>query len=231
MNTHKLHLYLGSVLLLLSSCASLYVPNTVNSPLLTEKKETAINLSYGMNGFDLQGAYAMTNHIGLMVNTSASPLLNPNGKSFHGHLFAEAGLGCMFQFGESGVFDFYTGGGYGNIKSKSNVVLDGKSNIDEAEGNGYRYFIQPSIGFKKSNFQFAFSLRGVLLDLDNVWYQNSTQYTQEEGMFVEPTFNIRVGKKRVMFQSQIGLSMPIEPSATEIRYRPLMVSLGLCMRL
>lgn len=207
------------------------MPNSVNAPLLSSKNQAVINFTGGMNGWDLQGAYSFTNHLGVMLNASGAPILNPKGKSYHGHKYAEGGLGGLFTFKENGVFDFYAGVGYGDIKTKSNFTLDGEGKTDKVEGNGYRYFVQPSIGFKKSKFEFAFSLRGVFLDLDNIRYNNSTILYQKEGMFIEPVFTFRVGGPKIKFQAQIGGSLPMQSSSLGIKYRPLLMSVGISWRL
>ncbi len=228
----KITIFIASsaFIILLHSCASLYVPNSVNTPLLTEKNEATINVTTGMNGWDLQTAYSPFKHLGIMINTSGSPKLNNSG-SYHRHAFAEGALGFTTKTGSDGVFEIYMGGGYGTIETKSKVIVNGNSNIDKVSGQGTRYFIQPSIGVKKSNVEFAFTIRGVYTELDHVVYNNSVTSTTRSGGFIEPAFTIRNGEGRFMFQTQVGGSIPFNLNTNDIRLRPFIMSFGFCVRL
>jgi phosphoserine phosphatase len=58
------------ILALLNSCATAYIPNTVNTPLLTNRKEFQAAIYAGTSGFDPQLTYAVSDHIGIMLNGS-----------------------------------------------------------------------------------------------------------------------------------------------------------------
>lgn len=217
-------------LISISSCASLYIPNSVNAPLLTSKNEATITANTGMNGWDLQTAYSPINHLGIMVNASGSPILSKT-NGYHGHKYAEGGLGFTTSFGSSGVFEIYSGYGYGTWQSKSNVTVNGKTKTDMVEGVGTRFFIQPSIGAKRDDFEHAFSLRVISTEFRDVRYDNNTTLHNRFGTYLEPVYTLRVGGGSVLFQSQVGGSLPLSTATTKIKYRPFLMSLGVIWRI
>ncbi len=217
-------------LALLSSCASLYVPNSVNAPLLTEKNEVAITANTGMNGWDLQAAYSPVHHFGIMLNTSGSPVFSES-QGYHGHKYLEGGLGFTTGYATAGVFEFYGGMGYGSGRTKSNYTSNGNTRSDKVEGEGFRYFVQPSVGIKKESFEFAFTLRGVYAEFVNVKYDNYSTLHERFGSYVEPVFTIRAGAGKIKFHSQAGFSLPVSSATTNIRYRPLIMNLGVIWRI
>lgn len=218
------------IIALLNSCSSLYIPNSINAPLLTSKNEATITVNTGMNGWDLQAAYSPLSHLGLMINTSGSPILSKT-NGYHGHKYAEGGLGFTTSFGSKGVLELYSGAGLGNSESQSKVTVNGNSSTEKVQGMVTRYFVQPSIGVKNDNAEFAFSTRGVYAEFYNVRYGNSTDLNYRYGTYFEMAFTMRKQMGNLMFQSQIGASLPLSPETTKIKYRPLLMSFGLTWRI
>lgn len=224
--------YLFSILIIINvcSCASLYVPNTMNVPLFTEKSEKLISVNTGMNGWDLQGAYALTNHVAIVTNASWSPPTQQDGSNFHTHTFVEGGAGYFMKTGESWVFDVYGGYGWGSVASRMDYVFNGNNQTDRVSGYYNRVFIQPSIGLKRNYIELAFSLRGVFLDAYDIKFDNSTELNTAQAAHTEGAFTLRVGKEKLFGHLQVGASIPVTNSAS-IKYRPFMFSLGMTLRL
>ena len=225
------YLFLIFFIALLNSCASLYIPNSVNTPLFTERNEATINANVGMNGWDLQAAYSPIKHVGIMVNSSGSPKLRGSNSSFHSHAFLEGALGFSSRVGEKGVIELYAGAGQGNIETRSKVIVNNNAKYDQVKGEGTRLFIQPSFGLKSSESEFSFSLRCIYNDLINVSYDNSTDLVKRSGTFIEPTVTLRRDKGKIMLQSQVGASIPFNLSSNNIRLRPFILSVGICYRI
>ncbi|CAG5087661.1 hypothetical protein CRYO30217_03540 [Parvicella tangerina] len=200
--------------------------------MITEKQEASVTVSTGMNGFDLQGAYAPINHLGVMVNMSGSPALTPSAKSSHRHAFAEAGAGFFAGIGEHGVIDLYGGWGLGNVRTKSHTTVNGNGHSDFVSGRSYRYFLQPSIGVKKDAFQFCFSMRTSYLDAYEIWNsEDDTAPSAGEVYFVEPVLTLRAGKDHLLFHSQVGFSGPLSTEGATVKLRPLIMNIGLTWRI
>ncbi|MCZ2100798.1 MAG: hypothetical protein LC107_04585 [Chitinophagales bacterium] len=210
---HISFLYFVSLLLLITSCKTkLYIPNGSNVPLLQEEKELKI---VGSTGGNLQAAYAVTNHIGLMANgfwtyRSADDTDRPGNKKGEGSL-VELGAGYFDRFNDF-VFETYAGAGLGRLDYKD--TENGKN----YSSNGTRLFVQPNIGWTSKYIDIAISGR-----LAGLKYYDflADGYSQEEldqeflhkdlvednlWVFFEPAITLRGGYKYIKAQIQYGIS-------------------------
>lgn len=121
-------------------CQPIYYPNTVNTPMLTGKGDVNIGGHYGTSGINLQGAVAISDHVGIMSNTSYLG----EGEDGESPFYTELGVGHFKKVGGKGIFEIYAGGGLGN------------------EYN--RLFMQPSIGLHTNALDLSFATRFIALD-------------------------------------------------------------------
>lgn len=172
-------------LFLVTSCAPVYVPNVRNSPMFTKGGEFQASAQIG-NGLELQSAYAVTDHFGLMTNFS---FINQSGtedeEDFHRHQFFEGGAGFFTNRNES-FFEIYAGYGRGKGTSFDAFEFFGPQSV-AATGRYERYFLQPGIGLNKEKVNLSFAPRFSLVD----FYEFSTELvrtTVEEKpkLFFEP---------------------------------------------
>lgn len=202
--------------LLLGSCnAYLYMPNMHQVPLLREKGEA--RLAYagsssrngpliifnedGASGTELQAAYAVSDHWGLMVNGAS---VHANDKTSYGRgRLIEAGVGRFYPLGRHFTAEGYAGLGRGDVR-----YVYGKFPF-------WRLFAQPSIGYASRNFDFAITARLCYLDHDQAGSASlstapggtweSAQVASELGngrLMLEPGFVLRAGTRVLKFQIQ-----------------------------
>jgi hypothetical protein len=207
-NTKSIVFFINLLLLLVlcSAChESFYYPNMQNVPLFQKKGEIrgAAAISSGIagadgRGYEFQGAYALSDHIGIMANYLAYTTLQEN----------------PFNIGEIGVGAFSTIKKYGSIDCFAGIGRAAVRDYGINYGMGYtgfginytKIFIQPSIGFTSPNFDIAFSNRIVFLTYDHIPVfttvlldKNATRYFQ----LIEPAITCRVGPELVKFQMQL----------------------------
>jgi len=208
-------LFITLVLIILSSCKIMYIPNTQNVPMLEEKGD--IKLEIGNK--DLQLAYGVTDHLGIMVNgyynknewSVTSGTLDNQYLSTRSLI--EGGVGYYTTMGESGRFEVYGGAGYGKVNYDYDLFDNGTLTESNTFGiNMMRIFLQPAIGLQTDNIGFAFSTRlaGVnFSNIDTVGY--SPTDLEAEGLheleddmfiFIEPALTLRFGIKYVQLQLQ-----------------------------
>lgn len=199
-----------------NSCAPLYVPNSVNTPMLNEKGDFNAAASYGLAGLDLHTAYALNDKIGIMVNGSYMNETSDSTDNFHKHIFVEAGAGYYKTFGKFIQFETY--GGYGIGRINSYQTSGGFSSFANTYVN--RLFLQPSIGFKSDYFQLAFAPRTVCAFV-------SQENINKTGIFIEPTLLLKVGSPTIKFITQFGLSYMLNDYSTSFNYEPFIFSFGL----
>lgn len=212
---HITQLTILSVIILLSGCAPLYIPNTVNTPLLSNKGEIQGAVYAGTSGFDPQLAYAITDNIGIMLNGSFENSESDTTDDYHKHQLFELGVGYYKKLSDKGRFEIFGGYGFGNI----NVYTENAIFNSVTDVNSNKFFIQPAFGLSSKIFDFGFASRFVFIKI----HDDIVSYTRS---YIEPALTVRVGWKQVKFAYQIGYSIPFNKDAI-IEYQPLMMSLGL----
>jgi hypothetical protein len=187
-----------------SSCAHMYYsPNSSNVPLFREKGEARINAYYSggdeVEGAEFQGAMAVSNHIGIMLNTAFVGSKDGDDKG-NGYLI-EGGAGYFSKIGdEGGVFETYGGLGIGNA---SNTYYTGGS----SEVGITKFFLQPSIGYthKIVDVGFASKFSAAMLNIKSGDENNfDLLYIKDNptSFLWEPSLFFRVGFKGVKAQFQ-----------------------------
>jgi hypothetical protein len=216
------HLTLFSclVIILFHSCAPAYIPNTINTPMLSNKGELQVALNSGVSGFDPQVSFAISDHVGIMANASFDNQTNDSTDNFHRHAFMEAGAGYYTHLGNSGRFEVYGGMGLGNTQGQYNGIWW----VSNANARLMRFFIQPGIGFSTPYADGGIATRMVAVNL------HQDEYTST-GLFFEPVLSARLGYKYVKLFIQGGLSFPLNSDQVEFEYQPLIFSVGLHINL
>lgn len=207
-------------LILFNSCSPAYIPNSINTPMLSNKGELQLALNSGVSGFDPQVAYAFSDKFGLMVNGSFDNQTNDSTDNFHKHIFLEAGTGYYTKLGDQGRFEIFGGVGLGKTRGLSNGVWW----VSTADANLVRFFIQPGIGFTSSFFDVGLATRFAAVNLRQDTLVNT-------GLFIEPAITVKAGYKYVKLFLQLGVSFPINSDDIDFAYQPLLISAGLHINL
>lgn len=264
-------LFAGLWMLVFSAC---YTPRFVNSPtahnvpVLAEKNDSKLSFNYSTNadtrstndqysrnstnGFDIQGAYALTNNIGVQGSYfSRNETTNGGGadddffdKSFIDYKrdFFEFGAGYFTPIDQKGkmLFQVFGGVGFGrftftdNGKDKSQVAYSRFHNADVT-----KIYVEPALTFRSKNEIFAASLstRFSFAKFRNV----QTNYTAPErqffkldsinrytSVFFEPAFVNSYGFNKLpglRIEYQLGLSLLMSRQIMD--YRRFNFSVGL----
>lgn len=195
-----------------------YSPNAHNVPLFTKKGETAIRIVTGggddvNNAVDVQGAVALTNNIGLMINYYNAWGAEEGYGSGSGNLL-EGGFGFFNPVNKHLIFETYAGGGGGSVTNYYNSQKIAHSTLKLN-----RLFIQPSLGYRSQYFDIALSLRAVNVNYTSFksLFLNNTDYVNEQEqlnkirdnpkyLLWEPALTVRGGSKTVKAQFQVGFS-------------------------
>jgi len=211
---HLLFLAYGTILL--TGCVANYIPNVVNTPLLSGKGEVQIAAYTGFSGFDPQAAVAVTDHIGIMANGSFEDWKSSINDDFHKHQFVEIGSGYYTKFGGIGRFEAYGGYGHGILKAR----MDNDFWVSQADLQTNRFFIQPSVGLATAVVDASFANRIAIINLK----QDSKSTT---AVFYEPVATIKFGFTYFKFVTQAGFSLPANDHQMKFTYRPFIFSFGI----
>lgn len=213
------------MLLILTGCVTLYKPNAIHSPMLKEKGEINTSASLGLSGcglYNVQAAYAISKHTGVMIdgmyhnrriNSADSSVEKLN------MFFGEAGAGYFTTFGngKNGLFQCYGGGGYGSTKDK---IANANQPNPEVNAKYFNIFIQPGLALTGKNFEVAFDLRAnyvrlfdihaYLYDEFEFWNTDFKFYsdTTINFMNLEPAVTLKAGGERLKGVVQFGVTIP-----------------------
>lgn len=243
----------------------MYSPNATNVPNLTAKGDSKLAVYYSVgnkgsrggvaderkqfrnHGLDLQGAYAVSNHVGLLVNHSTRSEINSG--SFenlvdsavirYNRRLTEFGLGYFGRFNKSkSLYQVFAGYSFGH----SNFTDAGKDNSNiyynrYHQADIRKIFLQPAIQADISpNFTTTFANRFNFVFFNNIrtdytlQEQESYLLDQVEGrttVFWEPSLINNFGIKELpglRFELQIGFASLV--SRKFLDYRTLNISIG-----
>jgi hypothetical protein len=208
-------------------CSPLYVPNALHAPLLGNKGEVGIGVLAGSSGTDVRAAYAVSDHVGLMVNGTYDryAIADENDSTgHHKHLFGEAGVGFFDRIGRHGRWEVYGGAGTGTVDSRTN--FDFLIHFDERSHARYsRIFMQPAIGVVNESFDVGCAARLCRVSIDHLTttdYQGSPYLST---YFFEPALFTRIGYRNVRISLQYGIS---EPLGEDVKFwwQPWIFSVG-----
>ncbi len=230
-NNFRLPLLTCCGLAILSACnPHIYIPNTVNEPLLKEKHEFKGSVSPS----NFQAAFAVTDNIAVMANGQYVYNFDLDTDDNDGNelFFDDNARGGVIE-GAVGyfkpldpkkrmVFDVYAGYGNGSFKT---LTKDYESSTTPVI-NDYllrthfnKFFIQPGIGLSHPVIEAAFTSRISLLKFYSL-YAGTKAFENDPDRRInymaignkvlplyEPAFTFRVGYKYVKFQMQLMFSM------------------------
>ncbi len=183
---------------LLGSCSSLYFPPPPQVPLLTQKGEWSGNIHTNFSqNTSIQGAYAATNHLGVMG--SVSFLHSDKKKRAEDHDFGEVGIGYYTRIRDTRVLELYGGYGFGNTRRIERTPSEGITRT--LEGDLTKYFVQANYTSKERKtyhvlgrdwpVSYGTALRMSYVQLDNFRLDNAA-HAPEDNVFLEPITYTRV---------------------------------------
>jgi hypothetical protein len=224
----------SGMLLILTGCVTLYKPNAIHSPMLKEKGELNTSASLGLSGcglYNLQAAYAKSEHVGIMADvmyhnrhtssTDSSVTTVEKLNMFSGE--AGAGYFTTFGIGKNGLFQCYGGGGYGFTTDR---IYNANQPKPELSAQYYNIFIQPGVAFTSKYFDAAFDLRANYVCLFNIhaylynkfeWWNTDFKFYNDTTVYfmnLEPAITLKAGGEKWKGIFQFGVTIPTINSDT-----------------
>lgn len=223
-------------ILLLASCAPVYVPNLRNSPMFTKGGEFQGSIQV-LNGLDVQTAVSVSDHIGIMGNYSfeeRGKVDDDDKDNYHRHTLFEGGLG---YYENDGIWCYEIFAGYGRGEGSSYDEYKFFNTPDEvwATGKFERFFIQPAFGINKKVMGVSFVPRFSIVDFyefkDELTGTSITNINMSPKVFVEPAVIGRVNlpSNRIFFTFQAGVTLVASPDV-EFEYRSFQFGSGVGFR-
>lgn len=197
------HFFPFLIVIILSSCSSIYIPNVPNTPMLSKVGELHAGGHISMKGnVSVNSAYALSDHLGVLLGGS---LMNSNtSKKEFKQNFVEIGTGYFTTFGADNKRILEVYGGYG--KGMSDLVFKDRTLngpvITETQTSSFdKYFMQVNYSSKdrknlklfkhKFPLNYGTALRVSYADMNNFELNGVLQQT-EDNIFLEPVFYTRM---------------------------------------
>jgi len=215
------------------SCAPVYRPTTVNTPMLSEAGEAKVSVFTGIHGNDVQASVAVTDQIAFLGSFNYIDRVDDSTDNYTKHQMFEFAPGYYSRFGENGIIELYAGYGNGKAKYFSEWwFIDDNSSFVKADY--HKFFIQPTIGFKRKHFEIGFSNRLTMVRYYNLRTETTghrLRHSSLKATFWEPAVSIGAGTEVVKFQGQMGLSFPMSKYDNDFQSDPFMFSVGVSFNL
>ncbi|HSQ44370.1 MAG TPA: hypothetical protein VLM16_05210, partial [Ginsengibacter sp.] len=177
MKNMKIIIIIVFISVCIASCYSpryVYSPSTQNIPTLHKKNDLEFSGFYSgsinafkekgndINGFDLHGAWAFSNHFGAMLNESFRWEKNGGNDSFfpadssllsYKRNFTELGVGYFTnaRYNEKMQFQLFGGAAFGTSNIRDNYISNSTRLSKYHNSNITKIFIQPAIIYSPSN--------------------------------------------------------------------------------
>lgn len=230
--------FLIVLLFTLSNCNHYYyAPNSHNVPLFKDKGEARAMVAFSagdeVEAMEFQGAYALTNHIGLMANGF---YVNSETSSEYGKgPYIEFGSGYFRSLNDLFIVEGYGGAGWGKSRHLYGPTYHTPYDKMTASASFSKFFIQPSIGLTTPGFDIALStkLSGVNFQkithssnlYEGIDYELAYLKNHKFSLLFEPALTIRGGWKHIKLQLQGGLSANL--NNPDLAQEKVNISLGL----
>ena len=192
------------LLILFSSCSSIYMPSVPNTPMLTTQGEIAAGAHMSLKGnFNFNSAYAITDHVAVIANGAF--MQNDATKRDIKNKSIEIGAGYFKTFGPENnrILEIYGGLGSGKSDRLFRAFDDDDMLIstDNQKANFDKKFIQVNYSSKRrsnlklfgANFglNYGTALRMSFINTNN-FYRNGILQANEDNIFIEPVFFTRM---------------------------------------
>lgn len=207
---------------MISGCASVYIPSAQHTHLMDKKGELHIAGHGGTNGGDIQGAYAVSDRMGVIAAASFG---SSDEGDFHEHSFVEGGATYFRPLGKIGRYEVLAGLGVGSAEALTQYDFFGPQEI-KATGDYTKVFLQNNFGLETGALETGLALRLGQVVFTEFETSSSRYDESENGTFFEPAIFARLGWKNIKLESQVGISKPLQESVA-FDYRLINVSLGL----
>lgn len=177
-----------------------YVPNALNIPFLTKKKDAALGIGWGRgdlsSAVEVQAVYSPLPHFAVMANYFGASDKNVRKRVKNGTSYSlwEAAAGVYEQF-PKGAASLFAGFGAGNLYSHYGFDRTADFNLN-------RWFVQPGLSYLNEHFYAGLALRLSYLD----YRRGIVSYSIEE-QYLQYIQNIE--KDGPMFLPEIGMQCGI----------------------
>ena len=201
---HNIFLAIAGMIALLQSCAPVYRPNTIFSPMFERQGQLKAAGSFGSNGLNVHAGYSITDNLAVTGGMLYASDIDSPGRTF----FGEAGAGWYFP---ASVFrlEVLSGVGLGVATATGTYPFLTERTI-EAQGVYGRFYLQPALGVSISVVDLSIASRAVWIHFFRFEETGIRGEVARNvgGLFMEPALTLAVGPENFKAFGQFGFSIP-----------------------
>jgi len=213
-------------------CAPVYVPNARHTHQLNERGEMSLSGHSGTNGADVQGAYAVSDNIGVLAAVSIARDDENESQDFHRHTYGEIGIQYHTTLGKIGRVEMMGGYGRGSASAVDTYNFNETPSKVKATGKYGKFFVQQNIGLETKVVDVGLALRLGHVIFTEFETNNAIYDDNKSATFFEPGLFVRLGWQTVKLEAQLGYSVPIQgDNQVKFQYEPFFVSFGVQLKL
>ena len=193
------------LILIFSSCTTVYIPNEINAPAFNEPNQFKGGIAIGNSGTNLQLGFSFYKHFAAIGDIS---YLDRKSSEPRFQRTWSLGLGYFTRISQSDSMFYEVFGGYGNGRTNSayeDQFLTNGPGYENADYN--RFYVTQNISFQQEFIDFIISVR--------LSYFSFTRYESREfinpvlpkAIGIEPAFKIRMGGEFLKIKFQLGYNL------------------------
>ena len=222
---HYIFLAVAGMIALIQSCAPVYRPNTIFTPMFERQGQLKGTGSFGSNGLNVHAGYSITDNLALTGGMIYASDVDSPGQTF----FGEAGAGWYFP---ASIFrlEVLSGLGLGTATATGTYTVITERTI-EARGIYGRFYLQPALGVSVSIVDLSIASRAVWVNFFRFeeTRSNGQAASNVGGLFMEPALTLAVGPENFKAFGQFGFSIPSR--RLEFDHLPFLFSAGVRLSL
>lgn len=223
--------FFAVLIFFLSSCATVYVPNSIHTPFHEEKGELKAGVSSGLNQIDGFVSYSPLKNVSVMFNCVSNYKFNVDTVGFKTyHLFAfDIAPGYFKKIDENWNFEVYAGYGQGNFATR-NVAMHKLSAVylGDLKGNYERFFLQSAIGIQTGSFSFSYAMRFSEINYRRIADELNVNIFNGSLHFFDTSIRMGIGSESFRIYAEGGLSLPLREHAVHKNFasQPFILQFG-----
>lgn len=193
-------------------CAPIYLHSSPNTPMLDEQGDAKISLRGGISGGELQGAYAVSDHMYLFGGLMGSEEEREDEIEPSSHRYFELGAGTMWRPVQNLVLEGSGGLGLGSGKGTARITLGESTVYRHSEGGYFKPFLQGNIAFQTRVVDIGFVNRLSLIQFNEIREIGSSPEINSDPsgpVFWEPSVFMQLGWDRIKLSIQAGSTSPL----------------------
>ncbi|HRE11440.1 MAG TPA: hypothetical protein PK605_02920 [Ignavibacteria bacterium] len=193
------------LILIFSSCTTVYIPNEINAPAFNEPNQFKGGIAIGNSGTNLQLGFSFYKHFAAIGDIS---YLDRKSSEPRFQRTWSLGLGYFTRISQSDSMFYEVFGGYGNGRTNSayeDQFLTNGPGYENADYN--RYYITQNISFQQEFIDFIISVRLSYFSFTRYESHEFINPVMPQAIGVEPAIKIRIGGEFLKIKFQLGYNL------------------------